>query len=224
MRRWGAAVLVVTLGWLLSPTAVPVYDGVGFPDQPYRYLGATPAPSVMSATAQAPGGTSTALQGQSAESGPQVKVDVAAGTFRQPDAGAVTLTATPVAAGIPPVDGALDGNVYRVTAGPATVQAAQAQGFLYLRAAVMTKPSPVVEFRPTPTATWMRLPTTRVGTDILGVPFRAVGDYVVVRLPGSTPLSSAGGISGTRIALLAGGLLLLLVIIVAVVRRPREQD
>ena len=38
MRRRLAALAVVTLGRAASPGAVPVYDGVGVPDDPYRYL------------------------------------------------------------------------------------------------------------------------------------------------------------------------------------------
>lgn len=223
VKRWAPAVVIVAAGWLASPAVVPVYDGVGFPDQPYRYVTGSPAPTAMSASAPAPGGVSSALQGQSGESGPQVKVDLAAGTFRLPAGGTVTLTASPVQAGPVPGNGSLDGNVYRFSAPGATVQSAQAQGFVYLRAAVMTRPDPVVEFRATPTAPWTPLPTTRVGTDTLGAPFRALGDYAIVRLPGSTPLSSGGGIGSTRIAVLVGGLLLLLLTVV-LLRRPREHD
>jgi hypothetical protein len=220
-RRWLVAALLVTVGWLASPHAVPVYDGVGAPDEPYKYAGRPPAPAVATVTAPLSGGGSAALQLKSSENGPQVLVDVASGAFAGSGA-SVTVTATPLPPDGTPVRGTLDGNVYRITAsGGAVLRPENTQGFLFLRAAEMTKPDPLVVHRDSPTGRWIELPTTRAGRDILSTPFRALGDYAVVRLPGAKPLSAAGGLSLTRGLLLGGGVLVLLVVTVLVLRRPR---
>jgi hypothetical protein len=222
-RRLAAGLLLVTVGWLASPSAVPVYDGVGAPDEPYRYVGRGNAPVAASATVPARGGASAAVQVKSVENGPQVLLDVAAGAFTTA-ADTVTLTATPVAGdGQQAPQGTVDGNVYRVTAGPgATLHPDVAQGFLFLRAAVMTTPDPVVVHRATPADAWVTVKTVRTGRDILSTPFRALGDYAVVDLPGAKPLSSGGGIGTTRLLLLGGGVLVLVVITVLVLRRSGD--
>ena len=223
MRRWIAAALLVAAGWLTTPLAVPVYDGVGSPDEPYRYVGKSPGPAAASVTVKMSGGSSASLQLRTNENGPQLLVDLGAGAFRAPGP-TMTLTATPLAPDGSASRGSFDGNVYRIAAGPgAVLRAETAQGFLFLRAAVMTRPDPVIVHRTAPTDPWTELRTTRSGTDILSAPFRALGDYAVVRLPGAKPLN-AGGLSFVRVLLLGGGVLLLLVITVVVLRRPRPDD
>lgn len=226
MRRLAAALLLVALGRLASPTAVPVYDGVGAPDEPYRYVGRSNAPATsVSATAEVSGGVTGSLQVKSDETGPQVLVDLGAGAFAA-STRTVTLTAVPLAAdGERVPQGTVDGNAYRITATPgARLLAAQAQGFLFLRAAVMTRPDPVVVHRSSPAAPWQQVKTVRAGQDILSTPFRALGDYAVVHLPGAQPLSQDGGLSTGRVLLLGGGVLLLLVLTVVVLRRPAPEE
>jgi hypothetical protein len=227
VSRWLAAALLVTVGWLASPQAVPVYDGVGSPDEPYKYVGRTPAPAAAAVDVPLTGGGSAALQLKTSESGPQLLVDLAAGAFRS-SGSALTVTATPLAGDGSVPRGQIDGNVYRVTATPgATLVPERAQGFLFLRAAVMTEPDPVIVHRRAATDPWREVKTPRAGRDVLSTAFRELGDYAVVRLPGSTPLDQAGGLSAGRVLLLGGGVLLLVVITVLVLRRPRadgEQD
>ncbi|HUR14915.1 MAG TPA: hypothetical protein VM097_10545 [Mycobacteriales bacterium] len=226
MRRLAAALLLVAVGRLASPAAVPVYDGVGAPDEPYKYVGRGNAPvSSVSATASVVAGAAESLQVKSAESGPQVLVDLGAGAFAA-STRTVTLTATAVAGdGTSVPQGRVDGNVYRVTAtAGARLLPDRAQGFLFLRAAVMTRPDPVVVHRSTSTEPWEKVKTVRAGRDVLSTPFRALGDYAVVRLSGATPLSDSGGLSATRLALLGGGVLLLLLLTVLVLRRPTTPE
>ena len=221
MRRLAAALLVVGLGWLASPSAVPVYDGVGQPDEPYRYVGRSDAPKPVSATARVQGGASASLQLQSPENGPQVLVDLAAGAFAS-SGSVVTVTATPLEGdGQRAPQGTVDGNVYRITASPgATLRPEVAQGYLFLRAAEMTRPDPVLVHRDGPTEAWQKVRTTKTGRDVLSTPFRALGDYAVVDLPGAAPLSDGGsGWTRTRVLLLGGGVLVLLVLTVLVLRR-----
>jgi len=71
MRKLLAALAVVTLGWLASPSGVPVYDGVGAPDEPYKYVGRSNAPAAsISASTPVSSGVSGSLSARSAESGP----------------------------------------------------------------------------------------------------------------------------------------------------------
>ncbi|MGB8649723.1 MAG: hypothetical protein WCD35_03575 [Mycobacteriales bacterium] len=222
MRRLVAALLLVGAGWLASPAAVPVYDGVGSPDDPYRYVGKSPAPSTASVSAPLSGGTSGSLQLKTAENGPQLLVDLGAGAFRGTGS-SLTLTGTPLPPDGTPPRGSIDGNVYRVSARGGRLDLDTTQGFLFLRAAVMTRPDPVVVHRDGPGAPWQEVKTTLAGRDILSTPFRALGDYAVVRLPGAKPLSDSG-LSLTRVLLLGGGVLLLLVVTVLVLRRPGSQQ
>ena len=222
MRRWLAGAALVGLGFLASPSAVPVYDGVGSPDEPYKSVGTTNAPQPASSTVAVQSGASAGLQVKSSETGPQVLLDLGPGAFKAPSA--FTVSATPLAADGTPPRGTIDGNVYRVAVTDgATIDPDNIQGFLFLRAKVMTQPDPVVVFRPTATEPWVEQKTQRSGRDVLYTPFRKLGDYAVVQLPGSKPLSS-GGLSATRVALLVGGVVLLLVITVLVLRRPRADD
>lgn len=223
MRRWLAAALLVVVGWLASPAAVPLYDGVGTPDQPYRYVGGTPAPSTATTTVAVSGGLARAVQLSSSESGPQVLIDLSAGAFAAKGA-SLTLTARPLVPDAAPPRGTVDSNVYRVTAGrSAALRPDNVQGFLFLRAAVMTRPDPVVVHRAKPTDPWVEVTGTLTGRDILSTPFRALGDYAVVRLPGAKPLSTSG-LSLTRVLLLGAGVLALLTITVLLLRRRQGPD
>lgn len=218
MRAWLAGLVLVTVGWLATPVAVPVYDGVGNPDQPYRFAGRTPAPSTATVTVRAGQG----LELRSNESGPQVLLDLGEGSFAT-SARSVTLTATPVAPDGPVRRGTFDGNTYRITAPDgARLLADKAQGFLFLRAAVMTKPDPVIEHRDGPSQPWTEVRTTRVGTDVLSTPFRALGDYVVVRLPGSKPTAAIS--ASTSKWLQIGGVVLAALVLGALVIRSRHKD
>jgi hypothetical protein len=223
VRRWLAAALLVTVGWLASPGAGPIYDGVNAPDEPYKYAGKSPAPAVVSITVPVSSGSSASLQLKSSENGPQVLVDLGAGAFTAPGP-TMTLTATPLPPDGTPPRGTFDSNVYRITASPgAVLHPETAQGFLFLRAAVMTRPDPVIAHRKAATDPWVEVKTTLAGTDVLSTPFRDLGDYAVVHLPGSKPLS-AGGLSLGRILLIGGGVLLLLTVTVLILRRPRPDD
>ena len=229
MRRWLAGALLVTVGWLASPTSVPVYDGIGT-DEPYRYVGKSPAPTSASTTVTVRGGVSGAVDVRSEEQGPQFALSLSSGSLRTSAstsassiASSIALEATPF-----PPEGALprgtfDSVGYRVSATPAVTVTPDASGFLFLRAAVMTTPIPVIVFRSAPGDPWREVTTTRYGRDNLATKFAATGDYAVVRLPGSKPISS-GGIGLTRALFLGGGVLLLVVVTVLVLRRPRGDE
>lgn len=226
MRRLLAGLLLVATGLMASPSAVPVYDGIGAPDEPYRYAGSPAAPAPVRVTVAAPGGRSAALRLAGPEKGPQVLVDVAAGAFRT-TATTVTLTATALPGdGQRVPQGTIDGNVYRLVADTgARLDPDAAKGILFLRAAVMTSPSPVLVHRLRPQDPWRSVRTGLAGRDVLSTPLRALGDYAVVRLPGSAPLAEGSGLSPWRVGLVSGGLLLLVLVTVLVLRRrPDPSD
>lgn len=223
VRRWAAGALLVTAGWLASPTSVPVYDGLPNSDEPYRYVGRTPAPTTARASAAVTGGAVGALQAQSGESGPQLLVDLAPGALQSGSTGRVTLTGTPLAPDGTPPRGRFDGNAYRIAVTPAATLSPDQSGYLFLRAAVMTSPAPVVVHRASPGAPWREVATQRAGRDILATGLKELGDYAVVRLPGAKPVGS-GGIGLTRVLLLGGGVLVLVLVTVLVLRRPRADE
>ena len=223
MRRWLAGALLITVGWLASPTSVPIYDGLPNSDEPYRYVGKTPAPTSASATATVSGGQVGALRVQTAETGPQLLVDLAPGAFHTTSTSTVTLTGTPLAPSGTPPRGTFDSDVYRLAVTPGATLSPDQSGFLFLRTAVMTKPNPVVVYRTGEGAAWTEVPSQLTGRDIMATTFKAVGDYAVVRLPGSKPISS-GGLGLTRVLFLGGGVLLLVVITVLVLRRPHDDE
>lgn len=217
MKRVVLALVLVSLGWLASPSAVPVYDGVGSPDEPYRFVGRSPAPGTATVTVRVGAG----LELKSNESGPQVLLDLGEGALVTPTR-TVTLTATPLVPDGTPPRGTFDGNAYRVVAAAgARLDAERAQGFLFLRAAVMTRPDPVIVHRDRPTDAWRELRTSRVGTDILSTPFRAFGDYAVVRPPGAKPTASISPSTSRWLKL--GGVVLALLVLGALVIRSRRQ-
>ena len=79
-RRWtyvGAVALLTA--WLLAPAVTPIYDGPGFPDEPYRYVQApagakaTKPPTTAKASVTVNSqGLSGAAYSNSAEQGPQI--------------------------------------------------------------------------------------------------------------------------------------------------------
>jgi hypothetical protein len=221
VRRWLAGALLVTVGWLASPTSVPVYDGIGT-DEPYRYAGTSPAPTTASTTVPLHDGSSAAIDIRTKETGPQFSLSLSSGAL-QAHGSSVALRAAPQKPSGSPPRGAFDSASYLVTATPAVTVTPDASGFLFMRAAVMTSPDPVIVFRATVAAPWEELATTRYGRDNLATKFHGTGEYAVVRLPGSKALSS-GGLGLTRALLLGGGVLVLVVVTVLVLRRPRGDE
>ncbi len=218
----------------MSPHPVPLYDGVGLPDEPYRYVAppdgtpTTVRPITVAAKAElASGVTAAYLSLVSPEFGPQVSLGVPQGALAAA-AGPVTVTVTPLAPTEEPTGTTIDGNVYRVTlaapSGPVTVTAKAKEAVIYLRAPTLT-PGEGMHYRPAPGKPWQRLKTTKAGNDIWAATFAAAGDYALaVEATGSTSSASGGGRSG----LLWGGLLALVVLVLAavvlVVRRSAGDD
>ncbi len=221
-RRWLAGGLLVGLGWLGSPGAVPVYDGVGLPDEPYRYVvappGATKTVPVTGATAVSPvknGRNTDGLSVQTGEQGPQFSLFLP--QFSMAATGtSVTIRITPEAVTEAPAGTRVDGNGYLVElvdpAGAVTLTDKAAIATLYLRSTSQKKPQPTMYYRATKTDAWRALPTTAGGFDVRVASFVGAGEYVV-----ALPSSAGGGGKGSSVPLVPLVLVGLLVVLVGVV-------
>jgi hypothetical protein len=213
----------------VSPQVIPLYDGVGFPDQPYQYSGQSSQtniqPSLASQVVSKSELADRTITLQSTESSPQVKITFGRGAITLPStASEVTLSALPQAPTAQPTSGTIVGNVYLVSASshPESPQIAvgQAKIFLRLPQGVLFKSPPVVIHR-TSSGKWRLLPTEQTGADIYLAPLNEIGEYALAINASSTdnPASSRStshqpmapapnwGILGVLIGLLAAALL-----------------
>lgn len=219
-RRLAAALLLVALGRLLSPAAVPVYDGIGAPDEPYRYVsppaGATRTaePTTARATSPVVRGVSTyGLSVATAESGPQFSL------FLPPRAvsttgGQLVVDVRPLAPTDQPAGARIDGNVYEVAlrgSGPVRLTPQAALAALYLRATTARQPPPVVQHRASASEPWRPLATKRGGQDVYVASFPGPGQYALAFALTEAHRSS-------RVPFLVLGSVVLLVVVVVVVR------
>lgn len=221
-RALSVAALGLVLAWIGAPAAVPLYDGVGFPDQPYRFVQApagypaTPPPATATAMAPGAGGhNAQAFYATSSEQGPQASIYVSAGALAGPmGATSYSMSAVPLApVGQPPLE-SIEGNVYRLsfTAGgqPATF-ASTPDNFclIRLRALNSSQPGPGMVYRASPQQPWRSLTTNRSGMDVYESPLQGPGDYALARPAGGyspdagSPAPSAAG-SATPTGVLVG--------------------
>jgi len=222
IRRALAGLLLVGLGLALSPDAVPVYDGIGAPDEPYRFV-ATPSASPSTApptealvsSPVANGVNTNGMNIATAEQGPQFNL------FMPPKGlatarGPVQVKAVPGAPTDHPDGAVVDGNVYVVTvtspAGPVTRTPAAAIATVYLRATTARQPGPTMYHRDAAGEPWTALRTSRGGVDFYAAAYAGPGQYALA----FAPLEGGGG--GSPMALLALGGVVLLVVVVVVVR------
>ena len=168
-RRWVAGVLLVALGQALSPGAVPVYDGLGNPDEPYRFVSPPPGtegrPTPSSAHGTASGGR--ALDVATREVAPQFRLHVPPGTQ-----GTVSVTVEPEAPRERVEGRIVNGNVYDVTL---TGQVSGA-AVVTMRATSPLQPGPTLYHQGT---AWSALVTSRVGQDLYSAPFAGPGRYAL---------------------------------------------
>lgn len=238
--RWGlvAAGLALVIAWMGAPS-VPLYDGVGFPDEPYRYVQPPPGAQGRKAPTSAVGHV-TALRGvsndffdaPSAEQGPQVEIYASAGALR----GAPGVTgfqvradpAAPVGSGVGGVS--VDGNVYRVQLGstpPGTVTlapvTAQVWAWVALRATSSSPHGPSIVYRAADTGPWKVLHTEQTGNDVFAANVVGSGNYALAYLKrGTGAAGSRGGGGGVPLTVIVlGGTLLLIVVAVGGIRLAR---
>lgn len=246
MRILVAAAIVLGLGALAAPpSAPPLYDGVNYPDEPYRFVdppaGAqrTKPPTTADATAVVSDGRAGALRLASAENAPQISIDLPAGAVRTP-AGVTSLSlrAAPIADIAVPHGRYLWSDVYDVSATYGSVGAisdADGQPTITMRAVNAQRPIPVISRFDG--QNWTALPTIATGNDIYAAQFAGLGRYAVL---GSAPLvlkqAAGGGLAGNYGILIAIGAIVIVLGLVALrVRRgllarraatdgPGEQD
>jgi len=213
-RRHGAAALALAVAALLltvawrPPQAPPLYDGLGFPDEPYRWVSPPAgAPATSTATVLrtelALSATDPAV-GTTAEQGPQLAVQLRPTDIVAP-AGAtkVTVVGTPQAAPAVPPDGTLVSNLYRwtVTAdrpGPVTV-APGSKAVVNLRSDAATTQPVVLEAWDG--KAWHQIGTNQAGADVYAAYLTSWLPVALVKLPvGARPsvvISAASGPGST---------------------------
>lgn len=243
VRRAAAILLAgaMLLGavWILAaPAGPPLYDGVGFPDEPYRYVappaGAKPTkpPTSVRLGVDVHSGHSVAAEISTGEQTAQAAAFVGTGGLRtKPAAKFVTVTLGPTGPPTPPADGTIPGNAYTVTAsstaGAVSVSTARSALTVLLRIPAAT--SKVVAIEVLTGKGWQQLNTFQTGTDIYQAALPVLGTVaaVIVNDPTKTVRyinAPATARSGSAIAvgpLLAGLVLLLLVALVLGVRVTR---
>ena len=211
-RLLALAVAALALAWTFTPVmrTPPLYDGLGFPDEPYRYVTApagyrhTSPPSTAAQDVPIRAGGSTTYDAVSAELGPQVEVFLNQESLRAPAGSTVAhLRATPVTPTTQPSDGEVWGNVYRLSAntnvGAAAIVAGGRLDSIRLRAPTGPPPTGQIEFRDA--SGWHRLTTSKIGNDIYAAPLGGVGDYAVIapkgqaQVPQQTTTAAGSGAS-----------------------------
>ena len=230
--RWillaGAVVVVVSQ---VAPTAAPLYDGIGFPDEPYRYVlrpaGDTvvtrPASSIKSTVTTAYGLNNQAVTANSEEQSPQVGLYLPRGSLATPMAATLLqLAIAPIVPTAQPVKGTIGGNAYVVAitsdAGPVTPTSTAVNGVLMMRSA--TGSGLVFQYQPPGSLALQTLNTEQVSSDRYQTRFAGLGTYSLARMDSSQPASDG---STQRLLLISGLLLALMGSVVALIRRTRAR-
>lgn len=230
-----AGLVLLAIGWATAPhSALPLYDGVGFPDEPYRFVqppaGAkhTKPPTTGRGQSAVSAGRNTAeLKAASAEQAPQVSVDIPAGLIAT-SAGTtqVTVVAAPAQA-LPTAAGQhLWSNVYDITAAPAaSIRSGSLQATITMRAATAQRPEPRLAYYTA--GRWTTVPTFAVGRDIYSAELTRFGRFAVI---GTVPLDvsqlagAKHGSNASLIGIVVGvGALVVVVALFLIGRRRRAQ-
>lgn len=228
------AAVVLGLGALAAPpSAPPLYDGVNYPDEPYRFVDPPPGaqktkpPTTASATAAVRGGRAGAFNLATAEMAPQISIDLPAGAVRTPTGVTqVRITAAPVK-DIPVPSGTyLWSDVYDVSAAQGSITSvtdAEGQPTITMRAVNAERPTPAIARFDG--KTWTMLPTLPTGNDIYAAQFPGLGRFAVL---GSKPLvltsgsaKANQGVSGNYGILIAIGAVAVVVLLIGLSVRRR---
>lgn len=226
-RRWlylsGLALIAATL---IGPKVMPLYDGVGFPDLPYEYVGSTNPPSPVEQSVPAADLNQYTTTLQTLESGPQVQVFFDVGSITLPHgATEVTLEAKPETPTGTLTSGKIPGNVYLITAasnpGPPHINTDRAKIFERLPQNTPSKTPVVMVYRPEGGA-WRELATTKPGNDVYEARFAGVGEYALAvdaaPSPSAKPTSPAGTPSSHQALLLTALVVGLILVVLLLIR------
>ena len=230
------ALVLLGVAWAIAPrSAPPLYDGVGFPDEPYRFVQPPPgtretkAPTTAKATAGIVAGRNGQLRAASAEVAPQITVTLPEGMLRIPSGRPpVTLLATPEKVSTPPPSGKyLWSNVYDITVSPPAtiVDQPNVVATLILRAATAQQPLPVIAHLDG--GKWTPLHTGPAGRDVYATNLNSLGRFAVL---GDKPLdvsalrASGGKSGGPSIGIFVGiGVFAVVVLLYFAGRRRRAK-
>jgi hypothetical protein len=210
--------LALGLVWLTTAEPVPLYDGVGFPDEPYRFVparGSGPAATSAQVELKVAAGSNTGgLIVNTREAGPQASVFAPPHAFAAAGTAPIVLAVRPVPPQPPLPDGVPESNVYVLSltsaAGPVTVVRDAQPPAITMRAVTVQTPLPLFHYRPTPTEPWQELKTRQVGRDIYNAVAPGPGEYVLIRAaagPSKQSESGRGGlyaVLGATVLLMAG--------------------
>ena len=221
--RWGFLVAALGVVWLTT-TPVPLYDGIGFPDEPYRSVparGAGPAATSAQVDLKVAAGTNTGgLIVNTREAGPQASVFAPPHAFAAPGSTPIVLTVRPVPPQAPMPAGVLESNVYLLSltssAGPVTVVPEAQPPAITMRSITTQAPEPVFNYRAGSAEKWRELKTRRVGRDIYNGVAPGPGEYVLVRDAVGPAQQSSGGGRGALYGVLGATVLLVIGVIVGV--------
>jgi hypothetical protein len=233
-----AALLILGVGWSIAPrSALPLYDGIGFPDEPYRFVqrpaGAqeTKPPTVAHGTASVVGGRPGSVVAASAEVAPQLSLYIPKGKLAVPaGTSKVTVTGTPAQPITPQAGQYLWSNVYNLSASPGstTFHAGGQQATITMRAASAQRPQPSIAYYAG--GSWHLLPTFAQGQDIYIAELNRFGEFAVI---GKNPLlvsklssGSKGGSGASAVGLIVGigaGVVVVVLFVLGRMRRARAR-
>jgi hypothetical protein len=210
---------LTAVSWVLPTGSPPIYDGNCIAD-PYRLLGASPAPQVASMAFPA-GHAFPTSEVFTGETPPQAQVLMQAGTFAGSTALTISIAPVPAPA-IKPPNGTIEGNVYRfaaVTPTGAQLQPQAATPVTIVLRATRSVPAPVID-RFDGTA-WTPLQTFNSGCgNTFEVTSSQMGEFAAVGpAAGSQRPSGSGGVPA--LAIVAGLVVLLLVAVIALFNLDR---
>ncbi len=190
-----AGILVIAVSFI-NGKAVPIYDGLGQPDEPYRYVAPpasqkNPAPPPTDAnetfTPDKINGDINGVFIVSKESGPQISFNLSQNSvIFSAGAKSVNFKAEPLAPTDQPNDGTIDGNVYRLTmtpdGGSVSFAPNSSSVFKYvdMRLPQNFPPGAIIEHKPETGSGWQKLQTNQVGQDIYEARFEQTGDFAMV--------------------------------------------
>lgn len=228
--RGAALSSLLGLVWLVSPAGVPLYDGVGLPDEPYRFVppataSARPATAASVRLRVVGGVNDGGLIANSAEQGPQVSVYAPPQAFATTTAAtSLTVSATPVTPTPPEPPGERSSNSYLlrfVAAGlPATLRPQAQAPTITMRVADADGPPPLFAYRPAPSEPWRALAARAVGADVYTTTVPGAGEYVLVRsAPAPSARAPGRGLPALGLAAGAVGVLLLVAVLLGLRRR-----
>jgi hypothetical protein len=237
MTRWrtGGLILLAAAGllavaWLVSPLpGPPLYDSIGLPSEPYRYLQPPPgtkeprrAPTSGSLTLSISGQTLPLEEVATNENPPQAQLFLEGGALRvPPGVSRVTLAIRPIPPPAQPQNSTIDGNAYSFTASAdngARLTLESGKASVELRATSMLVTPTVAQFVG---ERWVPLQTRRfLGTAIFSADVNTLGDFALL-LPGraAKPASSNGIFTVPIIAALAAVLVVVALLLALLVRR-----